>query len=74
MTQQRTSSTTSSIAPEEARPVVILGIASEEAQPAAILGTTKRRCLHVFTLTCMDVILSMDVMLCMDVMNIVKFE
>jgi hypothetical protein len=54
--------------------VVILGIAPEEAQPAAILGITKRRCLHVFTLTCMDVILSMNVMLCMDVMNIVKFE
>jgi hypothetical protein len=36
-TRHITSSTTSSKAPEEAR-------------PAAILGTTKRRCLHVFTL------------------------
>jgi hypothetical protein len=62
MTRQMTSSTTSSIA-------------SEEARPAAILGTTKRRCLDMCSLwTCIDVILSMDVMLCMDVMNIVMFE
>jgi hypothetical protein len=54
--------------------VVILGTAPEEARPAGILGTTKHRCLHVFTLTCIDVILSMDVMLCKDVMNIVMFE
>jgi hypothetical protein len=45
-----TSSTTSSIAPEEARPAAILGTAPEKARPAAILGTTKRRCLHVVTL------------------------
>jgi hypothetical protein len=45
-----TSSTTSSIAPEEARPAAILGTALEEARPVAILGTTKRRCLHVVTL------------------------
>jgi hypothetical protein len=46
-----TSSTTSSIAPEEARPAAILGTAlKEEARLAAIFGTTKCRCLHVFTL------------------------
>jgi hypothetical protein len=50
MTRQMTSSTTSSIAPEEARSVAILGTAPEKARPVAILGTTKRRCLHVFTL------------------------
>jgi hypothetical protein len=51
MTQERTSSTTSSIALEEAQPVVILGTTpEEEARLAAILGTTKCRCLHVFTL------------------------
>jgi hypothetical protein len=62
MTRQMTSSTTCSIAPEEAR-------------PAVILGTSKHRCLHMCSLwNCMDVILSMDVMLCMDVMNIVMFE
>jgi hypothetical protein len=63
MTWQMISSTTFSIAPEEARPAailssapeeaqpaVILGTAPKEARPAAILSTTKRRCLHVFTL------------------------
>jgi hypothetical protein len=51
MTRQMTSSTNSSIAPEEARPVVILSTTpEEEARLAAILGTTKCRCLHVFTL------------------------
>jgi hypothetical protein len=50
MTWQTTSSTTISIAPEEARPAAILGTAPKEARPTAILGTTKRRCLHVFTL------------------------
>jgi hypothetical protein len=50
MTQQTTSSTTSSIAPEDARSVAILGATLEEARPAAIIGTTKRRCLYVFTL------------------------
>jgi hypothetical protein len=49
MTQQMTSST-SSIAPEEARPTTILGTAPEEAQPVAILDTIKHRCLFVFTL------------------------
>jgi hypothetical protein len=50
MIQKTTSSTTSSIA-------------SEEARPAVILGTTKHRCLHMCSLwTCIDVILSMDVM------------
>jgi hypothetical protein len=38
MIQQMTLSTTSSIAPEDARPTVILGT----AQPTAILGTAKR--------------------------------
>jgi hypothetical protein len=62
MTRQMTSSTSSSMALEEAR-------------PTAILGTTKRRCLPRCSLwTCIDVILSMEVMLCMDVMNIVMFE
>jgi hypothetical protein len=42
MTRQTTSSTTSSIAPEEARPVTILGTApEEEARLVVILGTTK---------------------------------
>jgi hypothetical protein len=51
MTRQTTSSTTSSIAPEEARSAVILGTVPEnEAQLAVILGTTKCRCMHVFTL------------------------
>jgi hypothetical protein len=58
-----TSLTISSIAQEEARSAAILGTALEEARsaailstaleeprPMAILGTTKRRCLHVFTL------------------------
>jgi hypothetical protein len=49
-TRQMTSSTTSSIALEEAEPVAILGTAPEEARPTAIIGTTKRQCLHVFTL------------------------
>jgi hypothetical protein len=46
MTRQTTSSITSSIVQEEARSTTILGI----ARPMAILGTTKRQCLHVFTL------------------------
>jgi hypothetical protein len=52
MTQQTTSSTTSSIAPEDSRSVAvaILGATPKEARPAAIIGTTKRRCLYVFTL------------------------
>jgi hypothetical protein len=50
MTRQTTSSITSSIASDEARPAAILGTALEEARPAVILGTTKYRCLHVFTL------------------------
>jgi hypothetical protein len=45
-----TSSTTSSIPPEEARLAGILGTAPEEALPAAILGTIKCQYLHVFTL------------------------
>jgi hypothetical protein len=45
------SSTTYLIAPEGARPTVILGTTlEEEAQLAMILGTTKCRCLHVFML------------------------
>jgi hypothetical protein len=61
MTRQMTSSTTSSIASEEARTAVILG--------------SKRQCLHMSLLsTCIDVNLCMDVMLCMNVMNIVMFE
>jgi hypothetical protein len=50
MTWQMTSSTTSSIALEEAWLTAILGIALVEARSTAILGTTKRRYLHVFTL------------------------
>jgi hypothetical protein len=65
MTRQMTSSTTSSIALEEARPMAILGTTleeearpmailgttlEEEARLALILGTTKCRCLYVFTL------------------------
>jgi hypothetical protein len=46
-----TSSTTSSITPEEAQPVAMLGTTlEEEARLTVILGTTKCRCLHVFTL------------------------
>jgi hypothetical protein len=73
MTQEMTSSTTSSIAPEEARSATILGTTLEEvARLAVILGTTKCRCFFVFTLH--FVILSMDIMLGVYVMNIVKFE
>jgi hypothetical protein len=51
MTQQMTSSTTFSIALEEARLTAILGTTpEEEVRLVAILGTTKCRCLHVFTL------------------------
>jgi hypothetical protein len=51
MIRQMTSSSTSLITSDEARPVAILGITlEEEAQLTAILGTTKCRCLHVFTL------------------------
>jgi hypothetical protein len=57
MIRQMTSSTTSSIALEVARPTAILGIALEEARLAAILGTTKCRYLHVFTL---DLFVHMD--------------
>jgi hypothetical protein len=72
MTRQMTSSTSSSIAPEEARSAVILGTTlEEEARLVAIHGTTKCQCCHVFTL---NLILSIDVMLCMHVMNIVKFK
>jgi hypothetical protein len=72
MTQQMTSSTSSSIAPEEARSAVILGTTlEEEARLVAIHGTTKCQCCHVFTL---NLILSIDFMLCMHVMNIVKFK
>jgi hypothetical protein len=71
MTRQTSSSTPSSIAPEEARSAMILDTTpEEEARLAMIFGTTK--CLF----TCVYfrlVILSMDVMLCMHVMNIVKF-
>jgi hypothetical protein len=71
MTQQMTSSTSSSISPEEARPTVTLGTTpEEEAWLAAILGTTKCRCLHVFTLDMWSCLW----MFCMHAMNIVKFE
>jgi hypothetical protein len=51
MTRQTTSSTASSIAPEEARSAAILStVPEDEAQLAVILGTTKCRCMHVFTL------------------------
>jgi hypothetical protein len=74
MTWQMTSSTTSSISPEEARSVAILGTTpEEEARLTVILGTTK--------LWSLDLYVYMDLwsylwmfMLCMDVMNIVKFE
>jgi hypothetical protein len=46
---EMTSSTTSSIAPEEAQPVAILGTTpEEEARLAVILDTTKCRCLHLY--------------------------
>jgi hypothetical protein len=62
-TRQMTSSTISSIAPEEARPAVILGTTlEEEVRLAAILGTTKCQCLHVFTL---DLYVYMDLWSCL---------